>query len=226
MSGYAKPVRYLYIDASGIEGLYAQTVDRLQTELSTTVEKGRSGRVGAAARLRNLLVTILGPEIEFNGDLSASRKTTEQSKQIQSTEQMLASLIATLGEMGEPTIFSQLAKATRHADSTGSTVYINTEDEFDAPQFYSSDGVRIVNEEGYLILEKGGAFDYEPGDNYYKKELLSRLVKLSASILKMPAASRVLFRGFGGRRVPLGVFGAITATPAYFQIKPYAIWPR
>jgi hypothetical protein len=39
----AKPVAYLYLDASGIEGLYAQTVDRLEVEHSTTVEKARSG---------------------------------------------------------------------------------------------------------------------------------------------------------------------------------------
>lgn len=236
MHTQAKPVAYLYLDAAGIEGLYAQTVDRLEVEHSTTVEKARSGRVGAAARLKSLFVTYLaGPEFEISGDVSGSRKTTEQSKQLQSTEQKLASLIATLKGVGEPTIYSELVKATRQADSTGTTVFISIEDEFEAPQFYSADGVRLVNDEEYLILEKGGTFEYEPGDNYYKKEQLSRLVKMSASISKMIDSSRglaytghaaVLFRGFGGRRVPLGVFGTLTATPKYFQIKPYAIWRR
>jgi hypothetical protein len=232
----AKPVAYLYLDAPGIEGLYAQTVDRIEVEHPTTVEKARSGRVGAAARLKSLFVTFLaGPEFEISGDVSGSRKTTEQSKQLQSTEQKLASLIATLKGMGEQTIFSELANAARHAGSTGTSVFINTEDEFDAPQFYSPGGASSVTRDGYLILEKDGAFDYEPGDHYYKKERLSRPLTMSASILKMPFSSKGMastghdarfLQGFGGRGVRLGVFGQIAATPNYFQVKPYAIWRR
>jgi hypothetical protein len=90
VSTRVNPVGYLYLDGSGIEGLYAQTVDRLQIEYSTTVEKALSGRIGAVARLQNLLIKFLGgPEIEITGDISGSRKKTEQSKQLQSPEQRL-----------------------------------------------------------------------------------------------------------------------------------------
>jgi hypothetical protein len=113
-------------------------------------------------------------------------------------------------------------------------VFLSAEDEFNAPQFYSSDGPNLVSTEGYLLLEKGGADDYEDRDDYYKKQL-DRPVKISASVLKMPGSSggmaltghdAGLLRGFRGRRVPLGVFGSVTATPDYFQLKPYAIWRR
>jgi hypothetical protein len=229
-----KPVAYLYLDAPGIEGLYAQTVDRLEVEHSTAVEKARSGRLGAAARLKSLFAACLaGGEFEISGDVRGSRKTTEQSKQLQSTEQRLASLIATLKGLGEPTIFSELASAARHTESTGTSVFMNIEDEFDAPQFCSPAGASLVTNDGYLILEKGGALDYEPGDHYYKRERLSRPLTMSASILKMPFSSKGMpstghdaryLQGFSGRRVRLGVFGLISATPSYFQVKPYAIW--
>jgi len=235
VSTRVNPVGYLYLDGSGIEGLYAQTVDRLQIEYSTTVEKALSGRIGAVARLQNLLIKFLGgPEIEITGDISGSRKKTEQSKQLQSPEQRLTSLIAALDRVGEPTIYSDVAKATRQADLGRNTVFLCAEDEFNAPQFYSSDGITSVNSEGYLLLEKGGAGDYDDRDDYYKRQL-NRVVKMSASILKMPGSSNgmamtghdaILLRGFRGRAVPLGVFGLLTATPGYFQIKPYAIWRR
>jgi hypothetical protein len=211
--GQAKPLRYLYLDAAGIEGLYAQTVKRLEIERSTTIEKARSRRVGVAARLKGLLpVFLAGAELEVNGDLTGSRKATEESKQVWSTEQRLASLIETLTGIGEPTIFTELARATQHADATGETVFAHTEDKFDVPQFYSSNGSSLVSNDGYVVFEKEGAFDYEPEDRYYKKERLSRRAMMSASILKMPNSlggmafsghDAVLFRGFNGRGVPL-----------------------
>jgi hypothetical protein len=135
--------------------------------------------------------------------------------------------------MGEPVYFSNLGMAARHADSNGSTVFVDIEDEFSAPQFQSPDGAGSVNRAGYLVLEKGGVSDYEYGDGYYKAP--SRPVTLSASVLKMPTSAggmantghdAGLFRGFAGLKIPLGVFGALSATPSYFQIKPYAIWRR
>jgi hypothetical protein len=38
----AIPVAYIYLDASGIETLFAQTVDRLEVQHSTSVERSGS----------------------------------------------------------------------------------------------------------------------------------------------------------------------------------------
>lgn len=168
----------------------------------------------------------------MSGEISGSRKGTAQSKEIRSPEQTLDGLIAALTPLGEPIIFSELSKATRYADANHKTVFLRVEDEFNAPQFWYESGVDSVNKEGYLILEKGGTGDYEYADDYYRRSL-DRTVTMSASILKMPGSSAgmarsghdaTFFRGFGGKKVPLGLFGTVTATPMYYQVKPYAIW--
>jgi hypothetical protein len=58
------------------------------------------------------------------------------------------------------------------------------------------------------------------------------MVKLSASIKKMRTGGAlgatsheaVFIRGFAGRHVPLCVFGTLSGTAEYLQIKPFAIW--
>jgi hypothetical protein len=50
----------MYLDEAGVEALYAQTVDRIETERSTTIAKAVGGKVGATARLKNLLLKVLG----------------------------------------------------------------------------------------------------------------------------------------------------------------------
>jgi hypothetical protein len=91
-------------------------------------------------------------------------------------------------------------------------------------------GTDVVNAVGYLLLEKGGAMDYDDGDGYFKQPTAP--VKLSARIEKMRTAGTlapcsheaVFFRGFAGRHVPLYIFGKLDRTPDYLQIKPFAIW--
>jgi hypothetical protein len=226
----AVPVSYIYLDGPGIESLYAQTVERTETERSNSVERTVGGRGGAAIRLKSLLLKALGgPEVEVTGEVSGSRKRTEQFKHTYVVEQKLADLVTELRRIGVPALFTDLGEASRHADSAGKSVYVDVRERFNAPQFYVGDGVGTVNNDGYLILEKGDSVDYEYRDVYFKRP--SRIVTVSASILKMPMSSRgmaraghdsILFRG--GRDVPLGLFGAMTATPSCFQIKPYAIW--
>jgi hypothetical protein len=230
----AKPVSCIYFDEHGIETLHAQTVNRLEIERSTTLEKAVAGKAGATARLKNLLLKALGgPEFEITGEVSGSRKRTEQSKEAYAVEQKLADLMAALQRVGKPVWFSDLGEASRYVDSSQTSAFVRIDDTFNAPQFYSGNGSTSVNNEGYLILEKCRAGEYEYRDDYYKLKKPSRLVTISASILKMPTSSRgmapsghdaIFFRGFGGREIPLGLFGSMTATPKYFQIKPYAIW--
>jgi hypothetical protein len=109
-------------------------------------------------------------------------------------------------------------------------VFINFRDTFNAPQFYGgATGTDAVNAEGYVLFEKGGAADYHYGDDYYKQPAL---VKMVASVKKMrgegsmgaTSHDAMFLRGFAGRHVPLSVFGTVSGTPDYLQIKPFAIW--
>ncbi len=81
------------------------------------------------------------------------------------------------------------------------------------------------------MLELSGSGRYCERVDYNRKP--SRIVTLSASVLKMPASARgmaasghdaIFLRGFDDRDIPIGVFGVLTATPNLYQIKPYAIW--
>jgi hypothetical protein len=224
-------VNYVYLDEQGIQSLYAQTVQRLEVEHSTTIERALGGKAGGAARFRNLLLKVLGgPELELTGELSGSRRRTEQSRNTQTVEQKLDSLLDALRQIRETALFfSDLRDAATHLEHPRTSVFVRIEDDFDAPQFIGGNGSESVNEAGYLILQKGGPGHYNYGDDYYRDPSLP--IKLHASVSKMSGGGMagsshlaVYFRGFNGREIPLGVFGAMAKTPAYFHIKPYAIW--
>ena len=227
-----KQVNYIYLDAAGIESLLAQTTEWLETERSTAVESTGTGRVGVTGRLKSfILKAVGGPELEVDAEIGASQKNIQQGKQLQAPEQKLAIVISGLEKIGKPILFSDLVEASRAADGSGESVFVNVREQFNAPQFQPHRGIGAVNQDGYLLLELGTAGAYRYGDDYYKKP--NRVVTLSANISKMPTSARgmsgtghdaVFFRGFNGRDVPLGVFGILTATPNYYQIKPYAIW--
>ncbi|HPT24810.1 MAG TPA: hypothetical protein PLZ95_00220 [Bryobacteraceae bacterium] len=227
-----KPVSYLYLDGAGIEALLAQVVDRQELECGTTVERSGSGRVGVTGRLRNFILTAVGgPELDLSAEIGGSWKKTLSRREVQASEQKLAEIVATLEAIGKPTLFTDLGEATRTADLGKDSVFVKIRERFDAPQFQSGGDVSSVNSDGYLLLELGGGSYHHYGDDYFKRP--TRVVTLSASLLKMPASTRGMgasghdarfFRGFSGRGIPLGVFGVLTATPSYFQIKPYAIW--
>jgi hypothetical protein len=226
------PVEYIYLDGPGIESLYAQIVDTVETSHTTTTQKGIAAKVGAGLRLKNFLVKLLsGLEGEGSTEVTGSRARTEQSTRVQTVEYRLASVLDFLSKSGEDCFFTSLGEASRHLQTADGPVFINVQDGFNAPQFYGGAlGSDSVNADGYLLLEKGGASDYCYGDNYYKQS--TAVVKLSASISKMRTGGAmsatsheaVFIRGFGGRHVPLCVFGTLSGTSDYLQIKPFAIW--
>jgi hypothetical protein len=83
----AKPVAYVYLDVTGVEGLLAQTVDRLEAERSTSVESAGTGKAGVTGRLKNfLLKAVGGPELEMNAEVGASRKKVQQWKHVQTAQ--------------------------------------------------------------------------------------------------------------------------------------------
>jgi hypothetical protein len=220
------------MDRPGIESLYAQIVDNVETSRVTRAQKGASAKGRAGLQLRNLLIKLLsGVECEVSAEVEGSRMYTEESTSVQAIEHKLSKVLAFLAESGDDIFFTDLGNAIRRVRSVGEPVYISVRDKFNAPQFYGcGPGTDIVNTAGHLLLEKGGAMDHDDGDNYYKSP--AELVKLSAGIEKMRGSGRmgaasheaIFLRGHQGRHVPLGVFGTLFSAFDYFQIKPYAIW--
>ncbi|MGO9259664.1 MAG: hypothetical protein ACLQU1_25625 [Bryobacteraceae bacterium] len=182
--------------------------------------------------MKNFLVKLLsGLEGEVSTEVTGSRARTEQSIRVQTVEHRLEKLLDFLRKSGADYFFTSLAEASRHLQTTDGPVFVNIRDSFNAPQFYGCAlGTESVNADGYLLLEKGGADDYCDRDDYYKQS--SAVVKLSASAKKLRAGNpmgassheAVFIRGFGGRPVPLCVFGTLSGTSDYLQINPFAIW--
>lgn len=226
------PVEYIYLDKSGIESLYAQTVDSVETSQTTTVQKGIAAKGGAGLKLKNLLAKLLiGLEGELSAEVSGSRSHAEQSTRVQTVEHRLKLVLEWLSKFGEDCFFASLDEASRRLRTAHGPVFINIQDSFNAPQFYGRAlGTDSVNAEGYLLLEKGGVDDYCHGDDYYKQS--AAIVKLSASTKKMGTGGAmgassheaIFIRGSAGRNVHLCIFGTLSGTADYLQIKPFAIW--
>jgi hypothetical protein len=226
------PIDYIYLDRPGIESLYSQIVNRLETSRTTTTQKGVTGKAGAKLGLKNLVLKLLsGLEAEVSAEVTGSLAVTEQATKVQAVEHRLAALLNYLSKSGEGCLFTDLAGAIRHSSAADGPVFVNIRDTFNAPQFYGrATGSDLVNAEGYLVLEKGGVEDHRYSDDYYKQP--SGLIRVSASITKIRGGSgmsatgheAVYFRGFGGQHVPLSIFGTLIGASEYFQIKPFAIW--
>jgi len=226
----SNPANFYYLDQEGIHSLYAQCVARLEVERSTTIEKTIAGKAGIGAKLKNLLLkAIAGTDFEVNGEVSGSRKSLEQSKQVVRVENELAGLLKVLEHAGEPTFFTTLSAAARRVRQSSSKVFISVEDRFNAPQFRADSSGGSVITDGFLALEIGVGDDYDYRDDYYKNIQIP--VVLRAGVDKMPTGCfersshlATYIKGHRGSHFPLRVFGAMMHTPAYFQIKPYAIW--
>src|ERR1022692_345746 len=223
-----RPVEYIYLDRPGIESIYAQIFESIETSRVTSVQTGTDAKARAGVRLKNFLLKMVGGlEGDVSAEVSGSRMRTEQSTSVQPIEQKLGKILTYL--VKERYFFTSLADATRHVQKAEEPTLISIQDKFNAPQFYGDGpGVSLVNTEGYLQLERG--FDYNDRDDYYKQS--TGAVKVSANITKMGTGGKmaatghaaIFFRGFRGRGVPLWIFGNLSHTSDYFQIKPFAIW--
>ena len=109
------PVEYIYLDAPGIESLYAQLVDTVETSRTTTTQKRVAAKVGAGLRLKNLLLkAISGLEGEVSGEVTGSRVRTEQSTGVVAIEHRLHKLIDVLSASGADYFFTTLNDAAEH----------------------------------------------------------------------------------------------------------------
>ncbi|MFN9894673.1 MAG: hypothetical protein ACK58M_15750, partial [Acidobacteriota bacterium] len=86
-------MRYLYLDEEGIHSLYAQTVERFEVERSVNVENAIAGQVAGTVRLKNLFMKVLGVDADASGEVSGTRKSSEQIKQVQKIEKVFERLV-------------------------------------------------------------------------------------------------------------------------------------
>lgn len=113
-------------------------------------------------------------------------------------------------------------------------MFVCIETTFDAPDFFTGGGgTSAVNSSKAVVFRIDNQSD--PSDSYFKTFpfpliMTASLEKFTRLKSDMGKASHeaILFRGFAGKNIPLGVFGyLIRLNMKAWQIKPYAIWlPR
>jgi hypothetical protein len=229
MSGGSAPLIYIYLDRNGIESLYAQITDRLEIELIQTRSSEGRGGVGLTASFGNLLTSLLGvKKLSAETKLEAVRGYIDQARTKLTIEHKLQRLSEYLAKTEK--CFGSLEDALSKT-AAGEVVYVNGVEKFDAPDFYPGrGGVREINESGSIVF----AIDrnYDPSDAYFKKVGCSLVMAASIRNFtrlsgRMGATSHeaIMFRGFRGSNIPLGVFGYVMRySDLACQLKPYAVW--
>jgi hypothetical protein len=224
------PRVYLYLDSEGIESLYAQTTDRVETELTESRTKEGRGGVGLKVGFGNLLTGLLGlKEVAADTKLEMVHSQIEQAKSRLSIEHKLQALSKYMIRAGQ--CLEDLTKAAESASEPGQPIFIQVAEKFDAPDFFAGKmDYEAINSSKAIVFTRGG--QYEPSDSYFKKP--SFRFTMPASLEKFPrlkgfmgitSHEAIAFRGFGGKNIPLGIFGyLIRYKSPVCQIKPYAIW--
>ena len=104
-----RPRPFIYLDREGIDSLYAQTVDRVETEFTQSLEKDRANKVAGKFGFGQLLATLFGlSEATVEAERSHANKNMEQAKYSLTTEQKIISLVDFLDSLEEMYLVKEL----------------------------------------------------------------------------------------------------------------------
>jgi hypothetical protein len=216
-----QPDVYMYLDAAGIESLFAQTVDRVETEFQQSIKKGLKGGASVKFGIGKGLAALLG--LDAGAKLEAERTKTElgSAKLTLTVEHKLRRLLKYL--LTSENLAVDLAGAVGILANTRASVFLKIHTTFDMPKMMKKGrGIETINEDGAALFET-------VGEGSYAK------VAMAASVAKFCRAPKgrlgrishesLYFERQNGRNVPLNVFGSLRGISASeCQIKPYAIW--
>jgi hypothetical protein len=109
-------------------------------------------------RLRHLLLKLIaGTDFEISAEVSGSHKSVEEPKRLVRIENELEGLLEVLKHTGEPVFFSTLSAAARHAEESGSKVFVSVQDRFNAPQLRGHGSGNSIKREGLcFVRERNG----------------------------------------------------------------------
>jgi hypothetical protein len=216
-----QPEVYLYLDALGIESLFAQTVDRVETEFTESRKTGSKDGAGVKLGIGKGIAALLGFEAGAKLDTEKTRSNLQSTKSTLTVENKLARLLAYLS--ASDNLILTLPSAIGAAMDRKSSVFVKCQAEFDMPQVRKhGGGIDLINEDGAALFEVTSL-------GKCKK------VSMAASLAKFPRVrderlgrishEALFFQGHKGRNVPLDLFGNLRQiAAAECQIKPYALW--
>ena len=223
ISAYATKTNvYIYLDKDGIESLFAQTSQRLETELKEISETSRNEKVGGKLGIGKALAVLLGIEIGVDAETSKGRKGVEEITSSLAIEQKLVRLQNYLS--ASSSLSSDLVTAMDKSLLANEPAFFQCLEEFDLPQFYGGkDGVGEANADGGIIFK--ARIKHLPTTKVIMTASLTKFPRVSGGTLGNTSHEAMHFRGMKGRGLPLRVFGYLKPLgKEVFQIKPYAIW--
>lgn len=211
----------MYLDVDGIDSLFAQTVDRLETELTQIRGKEKGAKGGGKIGIGGILGTLLGSgTVGVEGELSSLSRDVEEATMSLTVEHKLSRLLEFLGAFKGEGYFDDLFEAAERCAEASELVYVLVRAKFDAPQFYPGAG-------GAIEVNAAGAIQFElkkERNEYVMSAGLAKFTRLKGhfGVLSHEA---ILFGEYRGKEIPLSLFGYMVALkPPRFQMKPYAIW--
>ena len=221
---------YIYLDAQGIASLYAQTTDRVEIEFTEGHSRQGRGEVGLKLGFGNLLSSLLGLREagaetrleELHGHIDKAKTTLTVELKLQQQSDYLTKTRK---------CFGSLEDAANSISERGGGAYVRAIEKFDAPDFQRGvGGITAINSSGAVVFTLDPKYD--PSERYFKQGrfhfvMPASLKKFSRCDGYMGATSHdaIMFRGFSGRDIPLGLFGYVTRhSEIACQVKPYAIW--
>jgi hypothetical protein len=223
------PLVYIYLDRDGIESLYAQITKGIEIELVESRSREGRGQVGLRASFGNLLTSLLGiKELGANTEIEAVHGYVEAAKTKLTVEHKLERLTEYLTKTKR--CFGSLDEAASNS-SKGEMAYVNAVEKFNAPDFYSGQrNVRAINESGAIVFNVDK--NYDSSDGYFKKGTFSFVMTAGlrnftriAGGMAFKSHEAIMFSGFRGENIPLGVFGYVMRySDLACQVKPYAMW--
>jgi hypothetical protein len=148
---YRAPFIYIYLDREGIDSLFAQTTERVETQFVTEREGNREGKLTLGAAVKALFFA----DANASTELTVSGRKMEQVTATLSVEQKLAGLIRYLNRFENEKYFDEIRQAISQCSQQKMTVFINIVTEFDIPQFYwgRDYGIKAVNHEKIISFE-------------------------------------------------------------------------
>jgi hypothetical protein len=226
MHEHLLPRNFIYLDGDGIERLYSQVSDDNPLERTSERQKHQEEGLQAGIESGGLITRLLSVKAGVSRSTGQSETIVEKSEVRR--ERKLLDLTHYLAIHHPTRYFRDLGSAAEQCLKIGGFVYIDIQDRFDVPEAVAG-GFPISDA---LAFERRKQHDDR--DDYWRNASRYTFVMM-ASVDKLTGANRgyvsptshlgVYLRRYGGRKVPLGVFGELSPLPdECFQIKPFAIW--
>jgi hypothetical protein len=216
-----QPDVYMYLDVAGIESLFAQTVDRVETEFQQSIKKGLKGGASVKFSIGKGFAALLG--LDAGAKLEAERTKTElgSAKLTLTVEHKLRRLLEYL--VTSENLAVDLAGAVGVLTNTRASVFLKIHTTFDMPQMMKKGrGIETINEDGAALFETVGEGRHA---NIVMATSVAKFCRAPKGRLGRISHESLYFERQNGRNVPLNVSGSLRGiSPSECQIKTYAMW--